>query len=856
MRTRNPVDRSFVVLSGFLSILFAISRPGFCQPAADPHQLQKSGISRIEHWVDTTRRTGDASAVSELVEAQAELQTSFEVFMRSGDASNASLSAIKVGDVKRLRMQWQQAEPDYKTGLNLAQTAKRRDYQTKALTRLAYSELRTGETDAAAGHIREAVQLGSSCGNEDFYFEALDVAGEVEVARGNLVAAGEYLDRALALSGEINDKSQLYFAYEDRGDLYLERAKQCASDRAPTVCNQLLDLSEADYRKAVTLTANLGYTFMSGIIQQSLDDVKVQRQLQQKMPGSLPAIPAGMFEPKTPKDVLVTERFSPGQIDPATVAKVKGAYNTVKDFNAQMQQRGLAVQDQNPADYFALAQIALMSGSADEALKDYRQVIDLLEKDRRKLGDEQARSAFMEDKITYYYYPALLLLDRKQYAEAFSMFERARSRVMADLLESKPLALQSTKERTLLSQKELARTNIAALQEKLFNLTGSPDRDQRINDIVGLEQQLDARQREYSLLETRIAQEAPKLNELTNAEPVTLEKVQHAAADGKYEVLYYVVQNPNIVVWHIGPNAVQVKNVFLPQSELHKKTVALRNSLVARRDDPDSKFDEETSRQLFLYLVQPVLDSVSANHLIIVPAEELNSIPFQALENPATAKYLGEDFALSYAPSATVLASLKNGPALKSGRLLAVADPQIHDAVDEVTAIGKLYPNRSKVVSGSAASKADIQGWVHAYSVVHLSVHGRFNASDPLLSYLQLAETSAENGRLTAAEMFGLPLEQNSLVVLSACETGRVDATHANEVLGMVRSLLYAGAGSLILSSWEVNAASTKLWMETFYKEGQHESQSEAARRALIAVRAHPEYNHPFFWAPFVMTGK
>ena len=104
--------------------------------------------------------------------------------------------------------------------------------------------------------------------------------------------------------------------------------------------------------------------------------------------------------------------------------------------------------------------------------------------------------------------------------------------------------------------------------------------------------------------------------------------------------------------------------------------------------------------------------------------------------------------------------------------------------------------------------------------------------------------------------MFGLPLQKNSLVVLSACETGRVEATHANEVMGMVRSLLYAGAGALVLSSWEVDANSTRLWMETFYQQAQSVAPGEAARKALLAVKSRPEFNHPFYWAPFMMTGK
>jgi len=139
---------------------------------------------------------------------------------------------------------------------------------------------------------------------------------------------------------------------------------------------------------------------------------------------------------------------------------------------------------------------------------------------------------------------------------------------------------------------------------------------------------------------------------------------------------------------------------------------------------------------------------------------------------------------------------------------------------------------------------------------VHLSVHGKFDGSEPLLSYLQFKPGPSDDGHLTAAEMFGLPLQKNSLVVLSACETGKAQATHSGELIGMVRSLLYAGAGSLVLSSWEVDAASTKLWMETFYREGQTREPAEAARLALAAVKSTPAFSHPFFWAPFVMTGK
>jgi CHAT domain-containing protein len=149
-----------------------------------------------------------------------------------------------------------------------------------------------------------------------------------------------------------------------------------------------------------------------------------------------------------------------------------------------------------------------------------------------------------------------------------------------------------------------------------------------------------------------------------------------------------------------------------------------------------------------------------------------------------------------------------------------------------------------------------VKTWVGEHNLVHFSVHGKFNEQDPLLSYLEFKPVPPDDGHLTAADMFGLPLQKDSLVVLSACETGRIEATHANEILGMVRSLLYAGAGDLVLSSWEVDDASTTLWMETFYREGQNVPPAEAAQRALVAVKSRPQYSHPFYWAAFAVTGK
>jgi len=188
--------------------------------------------------------------------------------------------------------------------------------------------------------------------------------------------------------------------------------------------------------------------------------------------------------------------------------------------------------------------------------------------------------------------------------------------------------------------------------------------------------------------------------------------------------------------------------------------------------------------------------------------------------------------------------------------MLAVADPSINFAGKEVQAISKLFPERCKVMADSMPRECDVKSWVHGYDVVHLSVHGEFKADTPMLSYLKLGEGDGDDGKLTAAEMYGLPLEKCKLVVLSACETGKTEATYGNEILGMVRGLLFAGANSLILSNWKVDAEATALWMQTFYENTLSRPFPEAAQAALIKVKTDPRYTHPRYWAAFTLIGR
>lgn len=836
------------VILRLAAVLVVTAPVALAYPADDPESLQKQGIQRVDQYIECVHRTGDlVSLIPELHKAQNELTASSRGFLARQDFAGAALSFIKLGDIERLQNHWDSALPLYIRARELAKQANHSGYQAKALTLLTRTEvLGSGDLGAAAEYIAEAIRLATEAGNKDYLFDALDQAGELEVKRGNLNAAADYLDRALAMKDELQDKALLLYGYMDRADIYYNRGAKCDYERNFDICDQAFQLSHTDYEQALGIARSFGLQFIAANLQDLLQGSDARRKLIQSQATSkyrqgVAGATSVLLHPKKASDVLVTQQFTGGP-DPASQAQLQGL---LPQFNSA-----------DPRSLYIQGMSEEMKGNNDAALADYRKAIELLERDRRKLRDDQSRGTFLEDKIHFYYSPILLLLDLGRQAEAFDLMERSRSRAMVDLLVSSPLTLRTPQERELFSESMKLKTEIAVQQKKLFGMTAGSERAKHASEISGIEAEIGKLEKQLQKVQARITRETPKVEELTVSQPISLESIQRSAKLEGYDLLYYLVQEFALIIWDINAEGVKVLNVFSPRSEVMAKVAALRNSLVAREKNVNAKFDEQTSRELFLFLIQPVMKFVKTRHFVIVPHEDLNNLPFQVLQDPADGTYLGERFQISYAPSATVLASLKKRSNLRDGRLLAVADPGIVDATKEVEAVGRLYQDRSKIVKDVPVKKEDVKAWVAGYDLIHLSVHGVFNAQDPLLSYLKLTPTDQDNGRLTAAEMFGLPLAKDSFVVLSACETGQVEATHANEVLGMVRALLYAGANNLVLSSWEVQSEATALWMETFYRAARTNPPSEAARLALVAVKARPEYRDPYFWGPFLMTGK
>lgn len=821
----------------------ALALPAAAQLAPDPLLLQRQGIARVDAYVEHMRKTGDTtSRRPDLVRAEQELFASYGALLSRGDVAGATLSALRFGDAKRLLGQLDVATEVYREAERLARRANHPEHVAKALMGQVKVEfLGRKNLGAALAYAEAAERVSAPIADRKYLFEALNYRGSIQVAQGDLIGGGDALNRALSMGETLGDKTLLVFAHMDRGEVYQKHAEKCDYQRTFAPCYEAFRLARKDYERALTLAQELGWAGLvppTRQILKGLDErlrlIEIQEKAHEVLAG------ARIFKPKKAGDVLVTDKF------------LEGGHEAPAGLLTLAEQVGVSATSGDARSTYTRGLLHDMQGEHDQALAAYLRAVELLEADRRNLTDEKSRGTFLENKIEMYYWPVLQLLDRRRYAEAFELLERSRSRALADLMASRQIELASPRERAAFGEAMTLRTRIAALQTELFEHQSLPDRERHADKIARLEAEVRRLEGEHRAVVGRLTSEAPRVRTLLVSTPPPLAQLQQSARRDGYEVLYYLVRETGLLVWLIGGDTVTVRSVFLPRSQLAKKVDLLHRSLA----DGKATFDQETSRELYLFLVEPMRPFMRTDHLVIVPHEDLHYLPFQALQNPEDGSYLGERVQLSYAPSATVLLASRKVTQIAGGTLLAVADPGLLPAVDEVTALGQLYAGRGKVVTDALATETDVRAWAGQHSLVHLSVHGVFSPRAPLLSHLKLRRDAQNDGQLTAAEMFGLPLDKVTLLVLSACETGRAEATHANEILGMQRALLYAGANTLVLSSWKVDAKSTELWMTTFYREAQGKPLSEAARAALRVVKQRPEYAHPYHWAAFSMIGR
>ncbi|MFE5487988.1 CHAT domain-containing protein [Streptomyces sp. NPDC056527] len=215
-------------------------------------------------------------------------------------------------------------------------------------------------------------------------------------------------------------------------------------------------------------------------------------------------------------------------------------------------------------------------------------------------------------------------------------------------------------------------------------------------------------------------------------------------------------------------------------------------------------------------LLRAVTEHVAAGETLwLVPDGPLHGLPLHAVEVDGTP--LGERNPLCVTPSASLLRHRlgRDGESdLRRALIMADPDGDLPHARAEAHLIGALLPHAEVHTGGSATRRRLLERLgAQTYDVLHLACHYGFDQAQPSGSAVRLAD-----GRLTVEDFLSVRLDA-SLVVVSGCETGAQQYRRGNELIGLTRALLHAGARAVIVSQWAVNDVSTALLMAGLYRE-------------------------------------
>jgi tetratricopeptide (TPR) repeat protein len=507
-----------------------------------------------------------------------------------------------------------------------------------------------------------------------------------------------------------------------------------------------------------------------------------------------------------------------------------------------------------------LGHTLLRLGHAEAAYEAYQTARNALETLRSRLRGAELKIAFVSNKVEVYERLIDLSLQRDGgqggAEEAFGYIEQAKSRTLFDLMFQPVHALGHDEG----SESSLARS-VRDLREELNWYYHLVEQEQLRPGEASTER-LTRFQREIG---TREKEMARAIRELGISEGQQLELYQpgvrsiddiRAALPENGVLLEYFQVDDRVLLTCLDRRGIEVVPICV-MSSVANEVRMLQFHFSKFRLGPDYVRNFGASllgatrahlQRLFEELLAPVWSRVQGRHLVIVPHGLLHYVPFHALFDGR--QYVTDVCPVSYAPSASIYARCDERPTRGAGAalVLGVPDAQAPFIEQEARAVAGALPD-AHLFLGPDATEEVLRRRAQESAIVHIASHGYFRADNPMFSGIRLGDTY-----LNVYDLYRLRLDAD-LVTLSGCATGANVAAAGDELLGITRGLFCAGATTLLLSLWNVHDESTGAFMKAFYDRiADGTTPMDALRKTMADLRQ--EYPHPYFWAPFVLTGK
>jgi CHAT domain-containing protein/tetratricopeptide (TPR) repeat protein len=825
-----------------------------------------------------------------------------------GDKALVAAPTYHIGVVHYLQSDYELALEYYTKTLALGEASGSKLDIAASLTGIGIIHYRHGRYDLALDYYHRALLLREELGSSLGIAYALGNIGTVYHVLGNYSLALEYHQKDLALLESVGAKPDaittlhnIGLVYESQGNYrlaleYQQKALALIEEtgsraKVPLVLTAIGNIHRMvgdyrqaldDYQKGLAVCEAVGDKQLMGATLEFIGDLhRVQGHYSEALEHYRKCL--SLAEAINAKQLLASALKNIGRVH-----KLQGNNSLALEFTERA--INLARELRKPETLWSALTIA---GTAQQALNQpararqaFEEAIATIETLRSNVaGGEQERQRFFENKLSPYQALMELLLSQNETAQALAVAERAKARVLLDVLQSGRITVSKAMSNEEKEGEAKLRGEMTLLNAQLRRESQSQTPDQA--RIDSLRNRLEKARLSYESFETNMYASHPALKTQRGeaTRPFTVEQSVDLQDDKSAFLEYVVTDNTTFLfVLTAGVNDGSRIGEHRPELKVYdlkikrKDLVERVNAFGTRMSNNDLEF-ADSAAELYQTLISPARSQLQGrSRVVIIPDDVLWETPFQALRSPK-GRFLIQDVAVSYVPSLTVLrAIVKTRKPHAASSLLAMGNPKLDgrtisrsknvsmgatfeplpEAERMVKDLAHIYGVKtSKVYVGADAREGRLKAEASTYRVLQLATHGVINNASPMYSHVVLAQNddSKEDGLLEAWEIMQMDLNAE-LTVLSACETARGRVGAGEGVIGLAWALFVAGCPTTVVSQWKVESSSTTELMLEFHRQLiAGATKSEAMRRTALKLIADKRFSHPFFWAGFIVVG-
>ena len=511
-------------------------------------------------------------------------------------------------------------------------------------------------------------------------------------------------------------------------------------------------------------------------------------------------------------------------------------------------------------------------GLLDSAAEAGRAAVAAVERVRGNFGSTFLRASYATGKSDAYADLVDILLRLGRTDEAFQIADEARSRALLEHLAATSGGATS-RNRTLrsLAESEAMLRRIDTLASHLDAIEETPvgKRDaQATARIKSLAVQLTEARTSYEGVIIAVAERDAAGSALLGGRRTALEEVKRAIGPDEALLEYWVTQN-RLIVFVVVHDGIRSLATEIRRDDLTRRIRLARDLLGGA--DVSAGDESAVLAGLYQLLIAPTERAGllwGIRRLLVIPHSALVYLPFAALRNDVSGRYLTEDYSTVSFPSAASLVTLRNNasdrvnpPLASRSSVFAPFPRSLPGTVKEARVFLSAFHGATSHENASATER-QLREALSAGGIVHVAGHGVMNPRNPMFSRIEMARGSGiptDDGRLEVHELLAMRM-MAPLVFLSGCETGVASAwstefSSGEDYSTLAQGFMYAGAQSVIATLWRIQDEGAAALAERFYANLKTMAAPEALATAQRELLRGSSYQRPYYWAGYTLTG-